>query len=106
MSVLMTLWAQGDASKLEEWAASHQEQMQQIVERASSHGLIAHRFYGSDDGQVMVVDEWPDQQSFETFFSETRELIQPMMDAAGVTSEPRTAFWRTLETHDKFGWGA
>jgi quinol monooxygenase YgiN len=106
MSVLMTLWVQGDPNKLEEWAASNQAQMREIAEQAKSHGCIAHRFYGSDDGQILVVDEWPDEQSFQTFFSGARDRIQPMMDAAGVTSEPRTAFWRTLETHDKVGWGA
>jgi hypothetical protein len=36
------------------------------IETAKKHGLIAHRFYGSEDGsKVLVVDEWPDRQSFE-----------------------------------------
>jgi hypothetical protein len=42
--------------------------MQGILEAAKRHGLIAHRFYGSDDGgSLMVLDEWPDRQSFESF---------------------------------------
>jgi len=106
MSVLMTLWVEGDPQKLEEYAASNQDTMREITERANSHGLIAHRFYGSDEGQIMVVDEWPDEQSFQAFFSEMQDQIMPMMQAAGVTSQPRTVFWRTLETHDKVGWGA
>jgi hypothetical protein len=32
--------------------------------------------------------------------------IQPMMDAAGVSSEPEVNFWRKLETGDDAGWGA
>lgn len=64
MSVLMTLSMQGDAKKLEEDAAGDPDGIQSIVGSAKEHGLIAHRFYGSDDGQIMVVDEWPDEQSF------------------------------------------
>ena len=31
--------------------------------------------------------------------------IAPMMEAAGATRS-RTRFWRELETHDAYGWGA
>ena len=106
MSVMMTMWVQGDPKKLEEFAASNAEGMREIADRAKAHGLIAHRFYGSDEGQIMVVDEWPDEQSFRTFFEEQQDRIQPLMQAAGGTSEPRMVFWRTLETHDQVGWGA
>ena len=106
MSVLMTLSVNGDPKKLEENAASDPDAMQAILESAKAHGLIAHRFYGSQDGQIMVVDEWPDEQSFQSFFEENNERIGALMQAAGVTSEPQPKFWRTLESHDQFGWGA
>jgi heme-degrading monooxygenase HmoA len=106
MSVLMTLVVNGDPSKLEEHAASDPEAMQAILDSARSHGIIAHRFYGSDDGRIMVVDVWPDEQSFQAFFDETEDRIGPLMQSAGVTSEPQPAFWRELESHDKHGWGA
>jgi hypothetical protein len=54
----------------------------------------------------MVLDEWPDRQSFESFFREQQAEIGPMMEAAGVTSQPEPAFWNELATHDTFGWGA
>jgi hypothetical protein len=80
--------------------------MQGILESAAGHGLIAHRFYGTDDGEIMVVDEWPDEQSFRSFFAENSERIGPMMEAAGVTAEPQPKIWRKLDTHDEYGWGA
>jgi hypothetical protein len=49
-----------------------------IAERAKSYGVIAHRFYGTD-GQIMVVDEWPDAASFQAFFEAEQEAIGPMM---------------------------
>jgi hypothetical protein len=104
MSVIMTLSFRGDASKLQEHAASEPDAMQEIVDSAKSHGLIAHRFYASDDGEIMVADEWPDPQSFQAFFEENAERMGPMMQAAGVTSEPQPKFWRKLEMNDDYGW--
>jgi hypothetical protein len=106
MSVLMTLALSGDPRKLENHATSDPESMQVILDSAKSHGLIAHRFYGSEDGRIMVVDEWPDEQSFQTFFDENQGRIGPLMEAAGVTSDPQPMFWRQLESRDQYGWGA
>jgi heme-degrading monooxygenase HmoA len=106
MSVMVTLWVKGDPKRLEEFASGNREAMQSIRESAEQHGLIAHRFYGTDDGQIMVTDEWPDAQSFQAFFGETREQIEPLMQAAGAQGEPGINFWRKLDTHDEVGWGA
>jgi hypothetical protein len=106
VSVIMTLWVQGDPGKLEEYAASNSDTMEEVVGAAKGHGLIAHRFYGSEDGQILVVDEWPDEQSFSSFFEQNGEQIGAMMQSAGVTSEPQPRFWRKLDTHDEYGWGA
>ena len=104
MSVIMTLRVKGDPAKLEEHAAAHSDEMRSLAEQAERHGLIAHRFYGSDDGQVMVVDEWPDEGSFQAFFEEARPQIEPVMGAAGASSDPEVTFWRKLETGDDVGW--
>ena len=104
MSVIVTLRFTGDAAKLEEFAAANDGHMQGIIEAAKGHGLIAHRFYGSDDDKLLVVDEWPDPESFQAFFAEQQPQIEPIMRAAGVTSEPEVVFWRKLETDDDYGW--
>jgi hypothetical protein len=54
----------------------------------------------------MVLDEWPDEQSFQSFFEENRGRIEPMFQAAGAPGEPRINFWHKLDTDDDFGWGA
>jgi hypothetical protein len=105
MSVMMTLWIKGDPNKLEEIVRGDPDRLRAISDRAKEHGVIAHRFYGSD-GQILVVDEWPDEQSFRTFFQEQQERIGPLMQDAGVTSEPSAVIWRKLETNDEIGWGA
>jgi quinol monooxygenase YgiN len=102
MSVIMTLLISGDPDKLERLAAEQGDVIRGISERAKGHGLIAHRFYGSE-GQIMVVDEWPDPESFHAFFQAEQATIGPMMEQVA-TSEPEITFWRKLETGDDVGW--
>ena len=69
--------------------------------RAKDRGVIAHRFYGAD-GQILVVDEWPDPE------------LRGLLPAGAVEhradhgrgrshGEPKVAFWRKLETGDDVG---
>ena len=104
MPVIMTLTLQGDPAKLEQYAGENRDRMRSIADAAKAEGLIAHRFYGSDDGRVMVVDEWPDAESFQRFFGSQQGPIGELMQAAGVSGQPQPEFWRKLETHDDVGW--
>jgi|SRR5579863_183369 len=107
MSVIMTLQVSGDPKRLEQHTSENREKMQTVLEAAKRHGLIAHRFYGSDDGRtIMVLDEWPNRESFESFFREQESEIRPMFESAGVTSQVEPAFWMELATRDAYGWGA
>jgi hypothetical protein len=107
MSVFMTLQVSGDPKGMEQYAAANPEKMRAVLEAAKAHGLIAHRFYGSDDGgKLMVLDEWPDRQSFESFFREQESEIRPMFEAVRASDEPVAVFWQQLETGDAHGWGA
>ena len=101
MSVLMTLRVSGDAKKMEEFASANTVAIQATAERAKEHGAIRHRFYGTDS-QIMVVDEWPNEDAFHAFFQASPE-IRGYMEQAGVTSEPEITFWRKLDTRDDIG---
>ena len=103
MSVIMTLQVKGDPKQMEDHAAANQDGMRAILEKAREHGVIAHRFYGGD-GQIMVIDEWPDPESFQRFFEDQRSQIEAMMQAAGAEGEPTINFWHKLDTHDEVGW--
>jgi hypothetical protein len=104
MSVIVTIWFTADPDRFEQMTQDKQEQLDAISERAKAAGVIAHRFYGSES-QVMVVDEWPDEDSFQRFFDAQQGEIGPMLAEAGA-GEPQVRFWRTLDTPDKVGWGA
>ncbi|HEY7603826.1 MAG TPA: hypothetical protein VH760_06145 [Gaiellaceae bacterium] len=104
MSVIVTLVAPGDPQAIERLAAEDPGRLQAIVEAAKGHGVIAHRFYGSE-GKLMVIDEWPDAESFQRFFAEQEPTIGPMMQQVA-TGEPEITFWTKLETGDDVGWDA
>jgi hypothetical protein len=99
----MTMWIQGDPEKLEQIANEDRTTMSGIADRAKENGCIAHRFYGTE-GQILVVDEWPDPESFQRFFEGERGEIERMMGEIGASGEPGITFWRPLETHDEIGW--
>jgi hypothetical protein len=104
MSVLMTMVAPGDPAAIERIAKEEPDRMAKILDHAKSCGLIAHRFYASE-GKCMVIDEWPDPESFQKFFWEMESEIGPMMQAA-LTAEPEVTFWTKMDTGDDVGWGA
>jgi hypothetical protein len=105
MSVIMTMRVQGDPAKFEAAAKEHQDALRSILDLAKSHDLIAHRFYGSE-GEFMAIDEWPAAENFQAFFEEASQQIGPLMESAGVTSEPSVTFWHKLDTGDDVGWNA
>jgi predicted ester cyclase len=100
MSVHMTFRARGDVAELERRAAAAPEQMQALTRSALAHGLISHCFLGTDDGDIMVLDEWESPEGFEAFFAENPQ-IRALMAEVGVSEEPEIRFWRTLEVHDE-----
>ena len=102
MSVIVTLRFSGDPAKLEQLAAEQGDMIRGISARAQERGVIGHRFYGSGD-QIMVIDEWPDAESFQEFFAAEQENIGPLM-AQVATSEPEITFWQKVETGDDVGW--
>jgi len=102
MGVLVTLRATADAGVIEERAGANPAGMQEILDIAVPHGLISHRFYANDAGEVLVVDEWETAEGFQAFFQEAEPLIGPMMAEAGVTTQPEVTFWRKLDTHDDY----
>jgi quinol monooxygenase YgiN len=106
MSVIVTLRMKGDPKRLEEIASQNPDRVKTIADKGKEAGAIAHRFYGSDDGQIMVIDEWPDAESFQGFFQDQAPNIQPLMQDTGVEGEPVVTIWHKLETGDEIGWGS
>ena len=97
MTVLMTLRVSADPKAVEDTPS---DVLQAIGEKAKSLGATQHHFYGSDT-EVFVVDEWPDEATFQQFFDSTPE-IKDMMDRAGA-GQPDISFWHHLDVDDDIG---
>ncbi len=103
MSVIMSMVLDGDGERLERFAAENPDRIKAIRDHAVEHGLIAHRFYATE-GQIMVLDEWPDAESFLSFFGHVEGEVGAMMEAVGITGQPQPKFWRELDSKDQYGW--
>ena len=102
MSILMTLRVEGDVRSTEQLAGQDPDLFLHIVDKAKERGLISHHFYGNEK-EILVVDEWPDAESFQAFFTESGEEIGKIMASAGVTAEPNISYYHHLETGDDVG---
>ncbi len=100
MSVIMTLRVKADAAAFERYAAENGDTLTRIAEEARSHGAIHHQFCATDD-ELLAIDEWPDEASFQGFFDAQTE-IPGVMAAAGAQGEPHIYFARVLDTPDRF----
>lgn len=96
----MILRVAGNGAQLEKTAAADPQKTQSIIATAKAHGLITHQFWATDT-ELLVVDTWPDEQSFKDFFAEARERIGAVMSAAGVATEPEVTFYRKLDVGDE-----
>jgi hypothetical protein len=102
MSVMIGLRVSADVAKFTEVVTSDPERMQGIAQRGKDAGAIHHRFFGSVNGdEILVVDEWPSVEAFQGFFENSPDIGEFMREA-GVTTEPQVAFWEELDTPDKF----
>ena len=95
----MVMHVPGDPSKLEEYAQANQETIKGIAADGKSQGAIHHRFHGGD-GEVVVVDEWDSEESFQKFFDSNQDIPPIMQQVA--TGEPQISFYRPLDTGDDF----
>ena len=101
MSVIVILRIPGNPGDLEGYAAGPGgEVMRRIAEAGKAAGAIRHTFAGSDN-EVLVIDEWPDEQSFQAFFASQPEIADVMRDG-GAQGPPETNFYRKLSTPDQF----
>lgn len=101
MSVIVILRIPGNPADLERYAAGPGgDVMRRIAEAGRAAGAVRHSFCGGDN-EILVVDEWPDGDSFNSFFAGQPEIADVMRDG-GATGAPDISIYRTLSTPDQF----
>jgi hypothetical protein len=100
VSVFMVLRVQGDPDALERYTNANADMVNRIAEAGRATGALHHAFAGGD-GEILVIDEWPDAESFQRFFDSQPDIPRMMADV-GVQSAPQISFYRKLDTPDAF----
>jgi hypothetical protein len=91
----------GDPADLERYAAGPGgDVMRRISDAAKAVGAVRHSFAGGEN-EVLIIDEWPDEQTFQAFFNGQPEIADVMRDA-GAQGPPATTVYRKLNTPDQF----
>jgi hypothetical protein len=101
MSVLVVLRIPGNPADLERYASGPGgDLMRRVADAGKAAGAIHHQF-AAGDGEIVVVDEWPDEQTFHGFFNSQTE-IPDVMREGGAQGPPEVTVYRLLETPDRF----
>jgi hypothetical protein len=100
MSVIMMLRVKGDPVGAENWAAENTDRLMAISNAGKAAGAI-HHVFTAGEGEICVIDEWPDEASFQKFFASQAD-IPVMMQAAGVKGQPEITFLRKMDMPDEF----
>ena len=94
MSVIMMLRLNADPDALERYAQENPEQSSTRDHRGrEEQGRDPPLFFAVDGDEVIAIDEWPDEESFQGFF-EGQQDIPKVMQAAGAQGEPEVEFYR------------
>jgi hypothetical protein len=101
MAIIAILRIPGNPADLEKFAAGPGgEVMQRVSAAGKAAGAVRHNFAGGDN-EILVVDEWPDEKSFQEFFENQPEIADIMRDG-GAQGPPEISFYRILNTPDQF----
>ena len=80
MSIIAILRIPCNPADFESYAAGPGgDLMRRISDAGKAAGAIRHTFAGGDN-EVLVIDEWPDEQSFQAFFASQPEIADVMRD--------------------------
>jgi hypothetical protein len=100
MSVIMIMRVTADPAAFEQYARANSDQIARITDAAKAAGALRHEFVAGD-GEVLAIDEWPDEASFHRFFAGATE-IPAFMEGAGAQGQPQVTFHRKLDMADEF----
>jgi heme-degrading monooxygenase HmoA len=100
MSVYMSLRVKVDPARWEQVARENADKLKEVSERGKQAGAIHHTF-AAGDGEVVVMDEWDSEESFQRFFQSDPD-IPKLMEQAGVTEQPQVTFYRPMRLGDDF----
>ena len=100
MSVIVIGRFKADPKRLEQAFLTQGQTFIDVSADAKSKGAIHHQF-GAGAGEVIIVDEWPDEASFQAFFAGHPD-IPKIMAEVGVSAPPSFEIFQQMDSPDRF----
>ena len=100
MSVFVMLRIPGDPAQLERFAKSQGDLMKKVAGEGKAQGAIHHAF-AKGDNEIVVIDEWPSAEQFQSFFASQKDIPR-IMQEGGAKGEPKVTFFPKMDTPDTF----
>ena len=101
MTVIVIGRFQADVARLEQAFVTQKQTFLDVSADAKTKGATHHQFGAGADGEVVIIDEWPDAATFETFFANQQDIPKVMAEV-GVTAPPVFEILRQLDSPDRF----
>jgi len=100
MSVIVIGHLSADPATVEGLWRDRRADFEAVQAAARAAGAVHHQ-WGFGDGQVVIIDEWPDAETFQRFF-EGQSTIADLMQAGGVQGPPTFEFFEHKVGPDEF----
>jgi hypothetical protein len=98
--VVIVRFPSGAPGKAVEWARAHSDIPEEITAHAKTLGQIGHRILVGDK-ELVVIDEWPDEESFNTFFSGAPRMDE-FLSGAGLSAGPVVSVLQAVDAPGTF----
>ena len=89
-----------DLGKALEWGKANGDIAEDITAYGKSLGQIGHRML-TDGKDLVVIDEWPDADTFNKFFAGAARMGE-FLSGAGVTGEPEVTMLDAVDMAGQF----
>ena len=98
--VVIARFPTDDPDRAVEWARAHSDIPEEITAHGKTLGQIGHRILLAEK-ELVVIDEWPNEESFHTFFSEAPRMRE-FLSGAGLSSDPVVSVHPAVEAPGSF----
>ncbi len=98
--VVIARFPSDDPGKALEWARAHSDIPEEITAHGRSLGQIGHRIVLGEK-ELVVIDEWPNEESFQTFFSGAPRM-QELLSGTGLSSDPVISILQAVDAPGTF----
>jgi hypothetical protein len=98
--IVIARFSVSDVRKAAKWASTHAEVPENITAYGKSLGQIGHRIV-TDGKDLVVIDEWPDADAFNTFFAGATRMGE-FLSGAGIIGEPELTILEALDVPGTF----